>query len=158
MARVLLTGTPQRLAPVAERLVAEGFAVRCAVAGGAPVVAGAQSVDASPDLPGGIVMALEGVAVVCWLLGDEAWSDPDLHDSKLETMLLRVVDTGVRGFVYELPSGFTAAPALALAGGKQVAHANETWHIPCEAISTAGQSGQQLAECVSAAVHRTLGI
>ncbi|MBJ7347130.1 MAG: hypothetical protein JHC87_01015 [Thermoleophilaceae bacterium] len=158
MARVLLAGTPERLAPVAERLVADGFAVRCAVAGGGPVASGAQSVDASPDLPGGIVMALEGVAVVCWLLGDAAWSDPDLHDSKLETMLLRVVDTGVRGFVYELPSGFAAAPALASAGSKQVAHANETWHIPCEAISTEGFTDSQLAESVSAAVSRTLGI
>ncbi len=79
MARVLLTGTPSRLAPVAERLLADGHVVRCAVPGGATVCEGAETIDATPDLPGGIVMALQGVAAVAWLLGDEQALSPQLQ-------------------------------------------------------------------------------
>ncbi len=156
MARVLLTGTPSRLAPVAERLLADGHVVRCAVPGGATVCEGAETIDATPDLPGGIVMALQGVAAVAWLLGDEPWSDPDLHGEKLETMLLRVVDTGVHGFVYERPAGYGAAPERAAAADAQVRHASDTWHIPCAVVDD-GESGE-LAESVSAAVAELLGI
>lgn len=156
MARVLLTGTANRLAPVAERLLADGHVVRCAVPGGAPVCDGAETIDATPDLPGGIVMALQGVAVVAWLLGDEPWSDPYLHGEKLETMLFRVVDTGVRGFIYERPAGYDAAPERASAAEAQVNNAQATWHIPC-AVVHAGE-GDALAESVSAAVAELLGI
>ncbi len=155
MARVLLTGTPERIAPVAERLVADGFAVRCAVPGGAPVCDGAESIDATPDLPGGIVMALQGVAVVAWLLGDESWSDRDLHGEKLETMLLRVVDTGVRGFIYEQPHGFVGADSLAQSGVAQVAHAHDTWHIP---VATVNAADQPLDQAVSTSIKTLLEI
>ncbi len=150
MARVLITGTPGRLAPVANRLLADGHVVRCAVPGGEPVCDGAESVDATPDLPGEIVMALQGVAVVAWLLGDEPWCDPDLHGGKLETMLLGVVDTGVRGFVYERPVGYDAAAEA------QLSHAHDTWHIPCAVVD--GGEGGALAEQVSAAVAEIFGI
>ena len=154
MARVLLTGTPERIAPVARRLVGDGYAVRCAVAGGAPVCEGAETVDASPDLPGGIVMALQGVAVMAWLLGDEPWCDPDLHGEKLETMLLRVVDTGVRGFVYERPVGFEAASALAASGESEVTNAHDTWHIPTAVVDDPAH----LADAVAGAIGELLGI
>lgn len=153
MARILLTGTPERLAPVAERLVTDGYVVRCAVPGGATVVEGAESIDATPDLPGGIVMALQGVTVVCWLLGDEPWRDPDLHGEKLETMLLRVVDTGVRGFVYELPTGFDGADALAQAGVAQLDHARDTWHIPTATVTT---TESPLSQSIPAAITSLL--
>lgn len=142
------------MAPVAERLIADGYAVRCAVAGGAPVCAGAETVDATPDLPGGIVMALQGVAVVAWLLGDEPWHDPDLHGEKLETMLLRVVDTGVRGFVYERPTGFATADQLATAGEAEVNKAGDTWHIPTACVS----ADEELAANVATAVGELLGV
>ncbi len=163
MARVLLTGTPERLVPVAERLIADGHAVRCAVPGGAPVADGAESVDASPDLPGGIVARLDGVTVVAWLLGDEPWSEPDLHGEKLATMLHRVVDTGVRGFIYEFPSGYGGAGERSDAGQQELEKAHETWRIPV-AMVYAGVGAdddpggtRQLADEVATAVGELLG-
>jgi hypothetical protein len=161
MARVLLTGTPERLAPVAERLMADGHAVRCAVPGGTAVAAGAESVDASPTLPGGIVAQLDGVTVAAWLLGDEAWSEPDLHGEKLATMLHRVVDTGVRGFIYEFPSGYDGAGERSDSGQVQLRHAHETWRIPVAMVYAGvgddSQGAEQLAAEVSQAVGELLG-
>lgn len=156
MARVLLTGSAARLAPVAERLLADGYAVRCAVPGGVEVCGGVESVDATPRLPGGVVMALDAVAVVCWLLGDADWSDPLLHDGQLETMLARVVDTGVRGFVYERPAGFDGAGALAASGERQLAHAAQTWHVPVAIVERGGEGEADLAQRVAAAVSCVL--
>jgi hypothetical protein len=153
VARVQLTGTPERIAPVAKALFEAGHAVRCAVPGGTPVVEGAETVDGSPQLPGSLVMHLEGVAVVGWLLGDEASSDPELHGEKLETMLHRVVDTGVRGFIYELPGGYADAKDMAHMGAARIAKANDTWKIPVAAV---GPQDENLSLAVSAAVDGLL--
>jgi hypothetical protein len=49
--------------------------------------------------------ALDGISVVCVLLGSLAGSREDLaavHGSRLEMLLARIIDTPVRGFAYEV--------------------------------------------------------
>jgi hypothetical protein len=83
--------------------------------------AGAEPVVADPDRLGTLMPQLAGVSVVCWLLAPVA--SPDLHGPRLQTLLERLVDTPVRGFVYE---GGTGAAA--------VREASERWRIPVRIV------------------------
>lgn len=127
MARVLIIDEGPRI-PAAEAALAEaGYAVR----------------SVTPDLAGDIVDALENVTVVAYLMGGS--SDPAANDEMLETVLLKVVDTGVRGFVYERPG---AEP------NHHVAHAEATWHL-----SVAELDGEtDFAAAITAAANRSIGI
>ena len=55
--------------------------------------------------------ALHGVTIVCWLTG--TIPDPDLHAGRLRMLWEKLVDTPVRGVVYEgmLPEGEAIARA-----------------------------------------------
>ena len=53
--------------------------------------------------------ALTGVTVVCWLLGTV--DEPELHDGRLRMLFEKLVDTPVRGVVYE--RGSAAGEAIA---------------------------------------------
>jgi uncharacterized protein YbjT (DUF2867 family) len=90
--------------------VAEGHAVRgttrnrerCADI----EAAGAEAVVADPDRLGTLMTRIEGVSVLCWLLGSvEGEGRAALHGPRLGSMLEALVDTHVRGVVYEGPSG-----------------------------------------------------
>lgn len=69
---------------------------------------------ADPDLLGTLLPLLEGVSVVCWLMGSAggpADSVAALHGPRLASLLAKLVDTPVRGLVYEA-AGTVAAPLL----------------------------------------------
>lgn len=123
MARVLIVETGKRTADLTASVEAAGFAAR----------------SVAPSLPGDVFEALENVAVVAYLMADA--EDPIVDDEWLETVLLKVVDTGVRGFVHENPSGTP---------NKHIEHARSTWHIPIEEIASADE--------LVGAVNRSLGI
>ena len=93
--------------------------------------AGAEAVAADPDRVGSLMYALDGVTLVCWLLGSAtgpADAVAALHGPRLEMLFARLVDTTVRGVVYEAAG--TVDPA-ALANGREVAErARATWEIP----------------------------
>jgi hypothetical protein len=75
---------------------------------------------ADPDRIGTLAASLAQVGVVCVLLGSasgEAQQLEALHGSRLEMLLMRVLDTPVRGFVYEAAG--TVEPRL-LAGGAEI--------------------------------------
>lgn len=66
--------------------------------------AGAEGVVADPDRVATLVGALEHVTVACVLLGSASGSPESLaalHSSRLEMLLTKIVDTTVRGVVYE---------------------------------------------------------
>ena len=113
---------------LARELVAEGHAVRGTTRDrrhfDAITAAGAEPVHADPDRVGTLVAALDGVAVVVWLLG-RASGTPEqlaaLHRERLRAFFETVVDTVVRGVVLE-PAGEGDA-ALAR-------EAASTWAIP----------------------------
>ena len=71
--------------------------------------------------------ALAGVTLVCWLMGD-AVGAPALHGDRLRTLMERLVDTPVRGLVYE--AGGDGRPRAAGARRGIVREASATWQSP----------------------------
>jgi uncharacterized protein YbjT (DUF2867 family) len=127
VARVLIVGCGCRGQALARELVAAGHVVRGTTReeGRADAIAavGAEPYVGDPDRIGTLMDALIGVTVVCWLLGRVR--DPDLHRGRLRMLFEKLVDTPVRGVVYE----------RALPEGEAIARdAAERWHIPVEVI------------------------
>jgi hypothetical protein len=115
----MIIGGGGRGRAVAAELVDAGHAVRITTrteAGRAAIEAtGAQCWIGTPDRVATLRYALDGVTVACWLLGT-ACGPPallaDLHGSRLEFFVGQVIDTTVRGLVYEA-AGSVAAATLA---------------------------------------------
>lgn len=126
MARVLIVDEGSRIEAAEAALSEAGYAVR----------------SVSPALAGDVVDALENVTVVAYLMGDAG--EAIVNDEMLETVLLKVVDTGVRGFVFE-PPGAEPNP--------HVQHAKATWHLPVEELA-----GGDFAAALVAAVRRSIGL
>ncbi len=80
---------------------------------------------ADPDRLGTVMVQLAGVTLVCWLMGSATEAASDLHGPRLETLLERLVDTPVRGIVYEAAG--TVEPALLAQGAAAVRAAAERW-------------------------------
>jgi uncharacterized protein YbjT (DUF2867 family) len=139
VARVLIVGCGCRGQALARELVSAGHAVRgttrTARRADAIAVAGAEPFVADPQRLGTLVGALEGTAIVCWLLGSAVGEDvavAQLHGPRLRSFCERLVDTGVRGLIYEAAG--TAAPDV-LAGGVRIAvEASATWMIPLRVL------------------------
>jgi uncharacterized protein YbjT (DUF2867 family) len=142
VARVLIVGCGCRGQSLARALVAAGHAVRGTTRSqeraAAIADAGAEPYVGDPDRVGTLMDALAGVTVVCWLLG--AVPDHDLHGGRLRMLFEKLVDTPVRGVVYERA-----------AQGEEIARdAAERWRIPVEIIDPGGDAGS--------AVDRLLGL
>ncbi|HEU0317048.1 MAG TPA: hypothetical protein VFR49_06945 [Solirubrobacteraceae bacterium] len=123
MARVLIVGGGCRGRRLGQVLGREGLAVRITTrteAGRAAIEAvGAECFVGTPERIASLRYALEGVTVICWLLGTatgEAAAVAGLHGSRLESMLSQIVDTTVRGIVYEA-AGSVGAETLAAGAG-----------------------------------------
>jgi hypothetical protein len=128
VARILIVGGGCRGRRLASEMIEEGHAVRVttrAEAGRAAIeVSGAECWIGTPERLGTLRGALENVTIVCWLLGAVRGSEEEvhaLHGSRLEFFLSQVIDTTVRGFVYEA-SGPALAPEV-LAGGERIVRA-----------------------------------
>jgi nucleoside-diphosphate-sugar epimerase len=142
VARALIVGCGCRGRALGARLAAEGLAVRGTSrtpAGLAQIdAAGFEAAEADPLLPGTVLELVGDVALVVWLLGSAAGeSDPagGVNGERLESLLARLVDTPVRGVVYEAAG---SAPADSLARGRElVAEASATWSIPAAVIEDA---------------------
>jgi uncharacterized protein YbjT (DUF2867 family) len=143
VARVLIVGCGCRGRSLARALVAEGHAVRGTTRepqrAAAIAEAGAEPYVGDPDRIGTLMGALTGVTVICWLLGDVP--APELHDGRLRMLFEKLVDTPVRGVVYE--RGSPVGEAIAR-------DAAERWQMPVEVIAPGGDA--------RAAVGRLLGL
>jgi uncharacterized protein YbjT (DUF2867 family) len=129
VARVLIVPCGCRGQALARELVAAGHAVRGTTRSEARTAdiaaAGAEPYVGGPDRIGTLMDALAGVTVVCWLFG--SLPDPDLHGGRLRMLFEKLVDTPVRGVVYE----------RALPEGEAIARdAAERWRIPVEIIDS----------------------
>jgi predicted dinucleotide-binding enzyme len=104
VARVLIVGCGCRGQALARTLIAEGHAVRGTTRDPGRLAeieaAGAEPATADPDRLATMMSAIEGTTVVCWLMGTATNADA-LHGARLESMLEHIVDTPVRGLVYE---------------------------------------------------------
>ena len=123
MARVLIVGCGCRGRALARDLRAEGHAVRGTTRDPARVAeieaTGAEAAVCDPGRLGTLLPALEGVAFVCWLLASaQGEGAADLHATRLERLFEELVDTPVRGVVYEAAG---TLPADVLAGAQAIA-------------------------------------
>lgn len=151
---MLIVGCGCRGQVLAEALVDAGYAVRGTTRDPARLAdieaSRAQGVVADPDRMGTIMGQLAGVSVVCWLMGSvDGESAADLHGPRLETLLERLVDTPVRGLVYE---GAGSVDAELLGGGARlVREAGRLWRMPV-AVSAVepAERGPWLAEMQAA--------
>jgi hypothetical protein len=143
VARVLIVPCGCRGRALAAELAAAGHAVRGTTRDpgrtSAIAAAGAEPYVGDPDRIGTLMGAVAGVTVVCWLMG--ALPVPALHGGRLRMLFEKLVDTPVRGVVYE----------RALPEGEAIARdAAERWRIPVELIEPGGDA--------RAAVDRLLGL
>jgi uncharacterized protein YbjT (DUF2867 family) len=143
VARVLIVGCGCRGQALARELSAAGYAVRGTTRdparSAAIAAAGAEPYVGDPDRIATLMGALTGVTIVCWLLGTVAV--PELHGGRLRMLFEKLVDTPVRGVVYE----------AALPEGRAIAQdASERWRIPLEILEPASDA--------KAAVERLLGL
>ncbi len=124
MARVLIVEGADRGLRLAERLLADGHAVRATtsdpIRAGAIEAVGGECLLGTPERLATLRGALEHVTVACWLLAEV--EDPELaralHGPRLERFLGDAIDSTLRGFVYE--TGGTAVPAQVLSGGERI--------------------------------------
>jgi hypothetical protein len=105
-------------------MVADGHAVRVSTRGeggrAAIEASGAECWVGTPDRLSTMRGALEGVTIVCWLLGSCVGGERELrelHASRLPFFLTQTIDTTVRGFLYE--SRGTTTPSELLAEGER---------------------------------------
>jgi len=129
VARVLIVGCGCRGQALARELVAAGHAVRGTTRDPARTdaiaAAGAEPYVGDPDRIATLMGAIAGTTIVCWLLAT-ARDAPELNAGRLRMLFEKVVDTPVRGVVYE-PAG----------EGRAIAErAHETWQIPLAILTS----------------------
>jgi uncharacterized protein YbjT (DUF2867 family) len=103
--------------------------------------AGAEAVVADPDRVVTLASALAGITVVCVLLASaEASADAlsALHGDRLAMLLTRVLDTPVRGLVYEA-SG-SVDPVVLASGAELVSSFCSRSRIPFELLDSAAEA------------------
>jgi nucleoside-diphosphate-sugar epimerase len=154
MARVLIVGCGCRGQALARALGEAGHAVRGTTRSAARhadiEAAGAEAVTADPDRLATLTPAIEGVSVVCWLMGTAGNGSAALHAERLESMLEHIVDTPVRGFVYETggverPGGVAAAQRVAT-----------TYSMPVEVVDADPSDHEEWIAAIAGAVERVL--
>jgi hypothetical protein len=135
LARALIVGCGCRGRSVGKRLLAKGWQVRGTSRHpeGLALIreAGIEPALADPAEPGTVLDLVGDVIVVVWLFGSAEGSDEELsaiHGPRLDRVLERLVETPVRGFVYD---GRGSVDPILLARGKEaVEAASDTWNIP----------------------------
>jgi uncharacterized protein YbjT (DUF2867 family) len=135
MARALIVGCGCRGRELGHELLDRGWQVRGTTREpaklGAIEAVGIEAAVADPDRVGSILELIADVTLIYWLLGSARGDADDvaaLHEARLERLLEEIVDTPVRGFVYEATG---SAPAELLErGAASVRAASVRWRIP----------------------------
>jgi uncharacterized protein YbjT (DUF2867 family) len=146
LARALIVGCGCHGRELGGRLLEQGWAVRGTSRreeGLAPIEAvGIEPALADLDRVGTVLEHVADVAVVYVLLGSAA-GEPEavasIHGPRLERLLEKLVDTPVRGVVYEAAG--SVDPELLAAGREIVEAASRTWRIPVEIVVTGRTAG-----------------
>jgi nucleoside-diphosphate-sugar epimerase len=139
MARALIVGCGCRGRSLGRALAEGGWQVRGTTRSKGRLAeieaAGLEGVIADPDRIGSVFEQVEGVAIVFWLLGTPDGA-PDavaaLNGARLQALLEKLVDTPVRGLVFEAAG--TADGAHLAAGARAIREASERWRIPVEVV------------------------
>jgi uncharacterized protein YbjT (DUF2867 family) len=159
LARALIVGCGCRGRALGGRLAAEGWSLRGTTRDPEHFAdieaAGIEPAVADPDRPGTLLDLVGDVTVVHWLLGT-ARAEPEvivaIHGVRLQALLERLVDTPVRGFVYEA-AGDVQRQQLERGAGL-VRSAAETWRIPVEVVEADPTDFDPWLEAMTAATQR----
>jgi hypothetical protein len=156
---VLIVGCGCRGRELAWELRAAGHAVRGTTRAREQLAeieaAGAEAVLADPDRLGTLMRELNGVSLVCWLMGSaEGGTAEGLHGPRLQTLLERLVDTPVRGVIYEAAGSLD--PDLLAGGAAAVRAASARWSIPAEVVEADPGDREGWLAAMTAAVGRLL--
>jgi hypothetical protein len=155
VARILIVGCGCRGRALAAALPEHAVrgTTRSADALGSLEAGGIEGVVADPDRLATLLPALSGVTVVCWLMGS-AGGSPEVHGARLQTLVEHLVDTPVRGLVYEAAG--SVDDTLLERGGEIVRIASQTWHMPCEVVSADPADHDAWLAAMKEAVERLL--
>lgn len=156
MARALLVGCGCRGRLLGGRLLDQGWAVRGTSRhpDGLSAIeeAGIEAAEADPSWPGTLLDLVGDVAVVFWLLGSAEGEEEEveaIHGPRLERLLEKLVDTPVRGFVYEAAGSVAATQREQ--GESLVRAAAATWRIPIEIVAVDPAEREAWVEAMSSA-------
>ena len=134
---MLIIGCGGRGQALARGLVSVGHAVRGTTRSreraGAIAASGAEPFIGDPDRVATLMEAVYGVTVVVWLLASASGpAAGELHGGRLRMLCEKLVDTHVRGLVYERTGSL---PEEVLAGGEEVVRqAAATWSMPVQVL------------------------
>jgi uncharacterized protein YbjT (DUF2867 family) len=161
MARVLIVGCGGRGQALARDLSAAGHAVRGTTREPARAeairAAGAEPYVGDPDRIATLMDALVGTTIVCWLMGSaEGPNAQDLHGGRLRMLCEKLVDTPVRGLVYE--AGGSVPFAWRQEGELIARAARATWNIPLEVVERDPSECDAWRADMAAAVERLLAV
>jgi hypothetical protein len=113
---------------------------------------------ADPDRVASILDHVGDVTLVFWLLGS-ALGEPEaiaaIHGPRLERLMEKLVDSPVRGFVYEA-TGRVQGQYLER-GAEIVREAAERWRIPVEVVIEDPSDWEAWTEGMLAATERLIG-
>jgi hypothetical protein len=159
VARVLIVGCGCRGRALGGSLVEAGHEVRGtsrSQEGLAPIqAAGLDAVQADPDRLGTLLAQLPGVSAVCWLMGSARDPGADaVHGPRWQSMLDKLVDTPVRGAVYEAAG--TVEQALLETGAEIARTAERTHRMPVEVVEVDPRDHDAWLEAMSRAVDSVL--
>jgi nucleoside-diphosphate-sugar epimerase len=162
MARALIVGCGCRGRVLGRALIDAGWQVRGTARSPARLAEieadGIDAAVADPDRVGTLVDLIDDVTVIFWLLGSATGEEEAvaaLHGPRLERMLEEIVDTPVRGFVYE---GFGTMRSEVIAGAlAALRDARERWRIPFEVVDAVGGDVELWREGMLAAAAELVG-
>jgi uncharacterized protein YbjT (DUF2867 family) len=120
--------------------------------------AGAEPAVADPDRLATLLPRIEGVTAMCWLMGSaggEADAVAALHGPRLRSLLERLVDTPVRGFVYEAAG--SVEPDLLAAGAAIAEEAGAIYRMRVEVVEREPADMAAWVDAMRAAVGGVLG-
>jgi len=162
VARALIVACGCRGQALGRRLAGAGWLVRGttrrAAAAEDILAAGLEPAVADPDQGASVLDHVGDVTLVFWLMGSavgERGAVAALHGPRLERVLEKLVDTPVRGFVYE------AAGSVALEdrerGSELVRAAGEKWRIPVALVDRDPGDWEEWTEAMLAAAEGLIG-
>lgn len=162
MARVLIVGCGCRGLELARELGARGHVVRGTTRARTRVpeleAAGVDPHVADPLRLATLTPALRAVTVACWLLGSARAPRAELaalHGPRLRSLLRVLVDSGVRGLVYEAAG--SVDPELLAGGARAAEEVRRDWNVPTAVVRTAPDDHAGWLAAMAAAVDGLLG-
>lgn len=155
MARALLVGCGCRGRMLGGALIADGWAVRGTTRGAALAAieaAGIEPAEADPDRLGTVTDQIGDVTVLAWLMGA---ADAEINGPRLESLLEKLVDSPVRGLLYEARGA--AGEAVLEAGAERVAAWGERFRVPVAIVRAEPGDPAAWVEEARAAINALIG-